>query len=874
MLLQLKSISSFLICGLLACCFLFNIAQAETQLANKNQTQLTSTYSEPYLYGKVILAHGAPLSDATILILDKQGRNISEHFMAPADPDFCRPRGKRCTSASGSFAFRLTAPLPPEFQIIAKGGQFNGKKNNAILRQWVSEDKDLRFGASLTIGSTIAAELLTKGLDQESAVAKTRVALGLQKWTNLSNHLYFSPVYLSGQNLLAAASRHGGLKHAMHHLIASARWGRRDAWIDDARNESPQNLVRAAPAAPAPSFELPELPDWATGILKGVPVGIVNSLIGQGLNWLVGAIGLNPTLNGLADIQNELSVMSTQLTQIQGAINDLRADVDSNFANLKLLETCNQEQQAATTEWGNVQPLADEVLAFTEWMQQMADYGTGKESLATATTAWNHINSAGDDLSSGKGLNSLINTLTGLNAPPGQKGFVSNIVAAYSSCTLQQGKTFLNSGDRASYSAMFNWGMALMITSSMVQSNYDYSGTWKCVVAPQGTSGGTASLLCPAGTLAFPSSVAKGTTPPSPTPRDIYYAFNNAYPQMLPSGVSVDLRSGLLWTRYAVKPNTMVDGSGLVTTLSDLRNNQTFKEVPINSMTQWRLPSQKVAQSLIADVPSGTLPADWLNHQTQAISGVTAFDSVSGNLASKQLYTDGVLGTPPSSKIQPSNTKDLSAPWGSLIGLFPVIPGANNNSWQATYIVPNNTRAYGIMTLESIKTPICIASQSMFGDPSETPSPNVAYCAASPQPGTPFLPASVQLNQAVVKDAYSLVMLDQSSLAFNPDWRSGFPLTQAGSLLNCSFTSCVFGGFHTLVLRDTALYIEAADLLIQGYGIPKDYAGYYLTGLVHEQSQDKLLTITSTNSGGLPITRTHAPSFTTIPGNWGQNITP
>jgi hypothetical protein len=838
---------------------------------HENQTQASDPVHESYLHGKAVLAHGAALSGATIFILNSRGTDITDVVLAPAGRDFCKPLGRRCTSDSGSFAFKVIGKIPSKFRIVAKGGRINGKRNNFILEQWIDNHASLKYGADLTIGSTVFSKLVGKGLSKDIALARTRKALNIPDWGNLGTHLHHSAVYLSGFNLFEAATRHGGHRYSMQQLIASARWGRTNPWIDESK---PSKIKAAPPAPPAPTLELDGLPEWGTTILKGIPGQIVGSLLGAGVNWVVGAIGLNPTTNSLERIEGDLSNISTQLSSIKSAINDLFAEVNSNFANLKLLEQCNNDRQAANVYWSTVQSISDEIVSYTAWLQQLADYGNGKESLATAITAWNHLNSTGDDLSSGKGINSLINALTGLNSPPSQKGFISNVVAAFGSCTQQQGKMFLNAGERAAYASTFDWGMALMLTASMIQNNYNYAGTWKCVVAPQGTPGGSTSLFCPTGMLAFPSDVAAGTTAPSPTPANIYYAFNNAYPQMMPSGVSADLRSGLLWTRAPVRPDVMIDATGLVKNIRAFPVKTTSRELPINSITQWKIPSLNIAQALINGTPAGTLPADWLSKNTQAIVGEETFDSVADNLSSQRLYADSVLGSPASNAINPSNDKDLAAPWGSLIPLFSQGDNAQQYYLAGPPYIPNNTRAYGIITMSNVNTTTCLASQAMFGSINNTNDQGMALCAPPPVPGYGFSSNPNSLTPASTKSSYQLVMLDQSADVFSPDWPNGFP-SSFSSLLNCRL-DCKYGGYHTFVFRDssTPVYNDTNDILVHGFGIPKDYEGHYITALSHDQTKEKVFSREITNRDGSVATLLHAPSFTLIPADWAINTTP
>lgn len=839
----------------------------ESLPSQASQGQASDPFPEPYLYGKAVLAHGATLSGATISVLNARGTDVTDLVLEPAGPDFCKPRGRRCTSESGSFAFKIKGKFPSRFRIVAKGGTINGKKTNITLEQWVDDNSSLKHGANLTIGSTVFAKLVKKGLSSDVALIRTKKTLHLPFWANFGIHLHHSSTYLSGLNLVESAPSHGGYKYSMQQLIAAARWGRESPWIRDSLP------VKTKAAPPAPSLELDSLPEWATNILKGVPGSIVGSIVGAGVNWVIGAIGLNPTTNSLERIEADLSDISTQLASIQSVINNLVNEVNQDFQSLKLLEQCNNDRQAATTYWNNLENISGEILFYTESLQQLTDYGAGKESLATAKTAWRNLNKTGDVLSSGVGINSLINGLTGLNSPPGQTGFISNVVAAFSSCTQQKGKVFLNPGERAAYASTFDWGMALMLTASMVQHNYNIAGTWKCMVAPPGTLGGSDSLFCDTGMLAFPSDVAAGTNAPSPTPSDIYYAFNNAYPQIMPSGVSADLRSGLLWTRVPVKPDVMIDADGLVKNISifPVKVNSST-ELPINSMTQWRLPSLSVAQGLIGSVPSGTIAADWLNSNTQAIAGETTFDSVVGNLNSQRAYVDSVLGSPDGSTPEPSNSADLAAPWGSLVYAVPL-----GSSYMAYSIIPSNTRAYGIITTSSVNANTCLSSESMFGNQNDITDQATAYCTVRPTSG--FGPNPAGLKPATSKDSYQLVMLDQSAKSFDPNWINSFPFSFF-SLLNCQ-SGCLYGAYQTFVLRDSSslissstIYNDANDIIIHGYSLPKDYSGHYITALTHTQSKDKVFSRDTKGNDGSVVKLMHAPSFTVIPDDWALNTAP
>jgi hypothetical protein len=372
--------------------------------------------------------------------------------------------------------------------------------------------------------------------------------------------------------------------------------------------------------------------------------------------------------------------------------------------------------------------------------------------------------------------------------------------------------------------------------------------------------------------LAFPSTVAAGTTASSPTPANIYYAFNNAYPQMMPGGVSVDLRSGLLWTRAPVRPNVMIDSSGLVKNISDSSMNNTPPELPINSINQWRIPSLSIAQALINGAPNGVSPVDWLSKNTQDFLGISTFDSLANNLSSKAPYVDSVLGS--SSYLQtPYNTSDLQSPWGTLVN---VSGGYNSVEY------PINTRAYGIMTLSNIDVNLCSANQAMFGPGLwlNGIQPDVT-CLSVPIAGNlfPDIYFSPVWGPAATKNAYQLLMLDQTQDNFNMKWQSCYPSMFRAPIFGAgspALPDCTYGGFHSLVLRDTSMpvYNDGNDVIVHGFGIPKDYAGHYVTALVHEQSKDKVFSRQTRGSNGSVGTLLHAPSFTLIPDDWALNTNP
>jgi hypothetical protein len=794
-----------------------------------------------YLYGKVLLAHGAPVRDANIKVYDSYGKDITNNVLGFSEPGFCRPSYRRCTSASGSFAFPLVASLPRKIRVVATGGTVNGVVSNIKLSHRIEAHSDMTHGVRLNLASTVYDRLRFKGFNADKAAAATRAVLKLPDWANFGTHLYLSPVYLSGSSLLSTSATHGGLRLALANLISSARWGRPSPWIRDAQsgNGDAQKMLLAAPEAPTTisSFELAELPEWGKTILNG----IAGNLVGAGVNWLLGEVGLNPTANSLASIQSDLSQISSQLAGLAAAINSVIAQVNADFNNLKLIGQCNYYNQSANTYWASVSGLSGELIAYIEDLSIIAGYGLGLESLATATTAWNNLNVSGNSLASGQGLDVLINAMSGINSPPNQpKGIIANIVSAYSPCALQQGKYFLNSGEKALYSSSFDWAMGVMLMAATIQENYNNNGTWQCQSSMVGGGSGRSSLFCPSGQYAYPSQVAAGTHATGTTPSDIYYALNNVYPQTIPNGVSVDLRSGQIWTRYAVIPQN-ISSTGTV-------NQPSI----INGLSNWRLATKPEVSVLTKDVPSGTYAADWLASKTTASTGLQTFLSLSQNLLSNNNYNDWALGVAETGggSLGPTNFDDGSEWWigntflNSTPGLY---TGSDYilNSGRAT----NNTRAYGVLTNDVVYANTCPSGTAMSNGYSFNLNyffNNICLPFAAGY-NSPYFPLDGWVSLPfVVKPAFDLVLLDQSSGSFASQ-----------------ISSSRWGGDQNLVLRNSA---SAGDYtLIGGYHVPISHSGYYLTPIVNQQTSSPVLV------GAGDSVPNHSAWFSIIPDNWYLN---
>ena len=573
------------------------------------------------IHGKKLLGGWAgvvsslPVSGGIVSVLDSKGRDITARLTGLPRPSSCSASAKirkaRCTAPDGRFFLPLRHDVQLPYTIKVSNGRIDDRKIRGDLTLTVNSDpgnsvKTL-YGAwwryhSLNLTTSVARTLNLAGLSPRSAHGKIRDALNLPDSIDLEYTLRRRDSGLDRTVMLQAIG--SDLNALVAELAQDSKTNKRSRLaaptvvaISSASQRPLTSTVNSDPFVKTSSTG-----SILSAIAQGLGTGALSWVGGQAMSWVASALGLGGPSQ--TDIQNEVQNVLSDLTNIQGDISNISSQItgmESTVASdfQTVLKAIAHEQNVVDcdTTTGQFYTITTSLLSKMGSINSAMNYlndlaisvpGSGL-ALMDATNFVGAAKQASDT-----DISSFWTVVTGSGIGV---DFPSLASQKLTQCMIAGLHPLGTSVEWNGLNNIFDWIMQQAVAQTIIVSNYlTYIGTTQ---TPAITPTDIQQLI----TTQLQQFIAAYTVP-----------LSKARPQTLYPDTFVDIRSGLMWTGLPGLFGAR-DASGWPGTFTP-STQQIFVPLDIQQMSGWGLATMPQAQALLADVPSSTLPLDWLASQT------------------------------------------------------------------------------------------------------------------------------------------------------------------------------------------------------------------------------------------------------------------